>query len=118
MSCCRDGAKKTRGPWGPWSPGAPPVGLPGYSPALVAQLPALGYHSGLMELDEIDNLSETPADSPLYPHFPMEMRDVEILTVFYRTDAAAVRRLVPRPLEPAGGVGRGPLFHMARAGRI
>jgi acetoacetate decarboxylase len=65
-----------------------------------------------MEPDEIDTLSETPGDSPLYPHFPMEMRDVEILTVFYRTDPAAARRLVPRPLEPAGDVVIVHIYHM------
>lgn len=46
-----------------------------------------------------DSIFETPFDSPLYPRFPMEMRDVEIMTVFYRTDIDAARRLIPAPLE-------------------
>src|SRR5207248_8184552 len=40
------------------------------------------------------------------------MRNVEILTVFYRTDPAAIRRLVPRPLEPAGAVVIVHIYHM------
>jgi acetoacetate decarboxylase len=44
----------------------------------------------------------TPGDAPLVPTFPFTFRDVEILTVLYRTDADAISRIVPKPLEPAG----------------
>ena len=52
-----------------------------------------------MNQNDAGSIFETPFDSPLYPHFPMEMRDVEILTVFYRTDMEAARRLIPAPLD-------------------
>ena len=42
---------------------------------------------------------ETPFDNPLVPRFPMEMRNTEILTAFYRTDIECSRRLIPAPLE-------------------
>ena len=47
---------------------------------------------------------ETPFDNPLVPRFPMQMRNTEILTAFYRTDIAASRRLVPAPLEVVSDV--------------
>jgi len=42
----------------------------------------------------------TPSDSPLVPTLPFRFRDVAILTVAYRTDLEAVRRVLPLPLEP------------------
>ena len=61
---------------------------------------------------EPDDIFETPFDNPLYPHFPLEMRNVEILTAFYRTDPEAARRLIPAPLEPAGDVVIVHIYHM------
>ena len=59
-------------------------------------------------MDDIHGAFATPFDNPLVPRFPIEMRDTEILTVVYRTDAEAARRLVPAPLvttrEPAASV--------------
>jgi acetoacetate decarboxylase len=40
--------------------------------------------------------------APLVPTFPLRMRDTEILTVAYRTDAGAVERFLPPELEAAG----------------
>ena len=65
-----------------------------------------------MELDDVDNTFETPIDNPLYPHFPLEMRNVEILTAFYRTEFAAARRLIPPPLELASDVVIVHFYHM------
>ena len=45
-----------------------------------------------------------PWDAPLFPPFPMRFRDVSILTVCYRTDPAAVERILPPPLERVGDV--------------
>jgi acetoacetate decarboxylase len=42
----------------------------------------------------------TPWDAPLVPGFPFTFRDVEVLTLSYRTRADAVRELLPPPLEP------------------
>jgi acetoacetate decarboxylase len=42
----------------------------------------------------------TPTDAPLSGPPPGRFRDGEVLTVQYRTDAAAIRRLLPEPLVP------------------
>ena len=42
----------------------------------------------------------TPWDAPLVPEFPFTFRNVEVLTLTYRTDPEAVRALLPPPLEP------------------
>jgi acetoacetate decarboxylase len=47
-------------------------------------------------------VTETPFGAPLVPRFPLRMRDTEILTVVYRTDAYAADRLLPAPLELLG----------------
>lgn len=44
----------------------------------------------------------TPLDAPMIPPFPLEFRQVEILTLVYRTDAEAIRALLPEPLKPTG----------------
>ena len=66
------------------------------------------------ELPESDpnSIFETPFDSPLYPRFPMEMRNVEIMTVFYRTDIGAARRLIPAPLELKSDIVIVHIYHM------
>ncbi len=53
-------------------------------------------------MEPIRDAFATPFDNPLVPRFPVEMRDIEILTVVYRTDPATARRLVPEPLELTG----------------
>lgn len=42
------------------------------------------------------------ATAPLVPRFPLRMRNTEILTVVYRTDPSAARRLVPEELDVPG----------------
>ena len=51
-----------------------------------------------------ENAYSFPWDAPLVPAFPMRFRDVSVLTAFYRTDAAAIDRLLPPPLERVGDV--------------
>lgn len=46
----------------------------------------------------------TPWDAPTVPPFPFEFRNAEIMTLFYRTDPAAMRFLLPPPLEAVGDV--------------
>jgi acetoacetate decarboxylase len=41
----------------------------------------------------------TPWDAPTIPPFPFTFRNVEVLTLVWRTAAAAVSRLLPPPLE-------------------
>jgi acetoacetate decarboxylase len=45
-----------------------------------------------------------PWDAPLVPPFPIHFRNMSILTLCWRTDAAAIARLLPPPLEPVGDV--------------
>jgi acetoacetate decarboxylase len=63
-------------------------------------------------MDSISNTFGTPFDSPLIPKFPMEMRDTEILTVVYRTDPEAARRVVPEPLDLLGDLVLVHIYHM------
>jgi acetoacetate decarboxylase len=46
----------------------------------------------------------TPWDAPMIPPFPFEFRNVEILTLYWRTDPEAMAFLLPPPLEPVGDV--------------
>lgn len=46
----------------------------------------------------------TPWDAPMVPPFPFRFRNVEILTLYWRTDPAAIAWLLPPPLEPVGDV--------------
>ena len=57
----------------------------------------------------------TPLDAPIYPRYPMPFRDLEFLTLQYRTDPAAIRRLLPEPLVPTGDT---VLLHVARFGDV
>jgi acetoacetate decarboxylase len=52
-------------------------------------------------LDEVRRAYSTPIDNPLVPPFPITFRNVEILTVVYRTRPEAIRAVLPEPLEPA-----------------
>ncbi|MEE9322172.1 MAG: acetoacetate decarboxylase [Granulosicoccus sp.] len=44
----------------------------------------------------------TPLDAPMVPGFPFTFRDMRIMTLVYRTDIDAIRRLLPEPLQPTG----------------
>jgi len=55
----------------------------------------------------------TPWDAPMVPRFPFTFRDVEILTLYWRTDPSAVAFLLPPPLEPAGDVACAHVYRMA-----
>ncbi|SDB36018.1 acetoacetate decarboxylase [Bauldia litoralis] len=46
----------------------------------------------------------TPWDAPTIPPFPFTFRDVEVLSLVWRTSEAAVARLLPPPLEPTSDV--------------
>lgn len=65
-----------------------------------------------MSHDAVSHTFETPFDNPLVPRFPIEMRNTEILTVFYRTDAEAAQRLIPQPLETIGDLVIIHIYHM------
>ena len=51
-------------------------------------------------------------DAPLVPQFPIRFRDVSILTAFYRTDPAAIERLLPAPLRRTGDVAAVHIYRM------
>ncbi|NJM83573.1 MAG: acetoacetate decarboxylase [Tabrizicola sp.] len=46
----------------------------------------------------------TPLDAPMVPPFPFTFRNAEILTLTYRTDPAAIRSLLPEPLQATGDI--------------
>ena len=48
----------------------------------------------------LDSHWSTPLDAPLSPPYPFTFRNAEILTLTYRTNPDAVRRLIPAPLVP------------------
>lgn len=56
------------------------------------------------EQDIIRGGFSTPWDAPMVPPFPFRFRNAEILTLFYRTDPAAIGTLLPPPLTPIGDV--------------
>jgi len=51
----------------------------------------------------IDTFS-TPFGAPLVPEFPIRFRNTEILSIWYRSDPAAVAALLPPPLEAASDI--------------
>jgi acetoacetate decarboxylase len=51
-----------------------------------------------------DGPFSSPWDAPLVPPFPIGFRNVSILTACWRTDPAAIERLLPPPLERTGDV--------------
>lgn len=54
----------------------------------------------------------TPWDAPMVPPFPFSFRDVEVLTLAWRTDPEAVERLLPPPLEPTSDVVLAHIYRM------
>ncbi|PZR00766.1 MAG: acetoacetate decarboxylase [Cereibacter sphaeroides] len=46
----------------------------------------------------------TPWDAPMIPPFPFRFRNAEILTLYWRTDPAAMAFLLPPPMVPVGDV--------------
>jgi acetoacetate decarboxylase len=44
----------------------------------------------------------TPWDAPMVPPFPISFRDVEVLTLTWRSAPEAIEALLPPPLEPTG----------------
>jgi acetoacetate decarboxylase len=46
----------------------------------------------------------TPIGAPLVPELPIRFRNTEILTIWYRSDPAAIAALLPAPLEAASDV--------------
>lgn len=46
----------------------------------------------------------TPWDAPMIPPFPFRFRNAEILTLYWRTDPAAIDFLLPPPLRSTGDV--------------
>lgn len=60
-----------------------------------------------------DGSTATPVGAPLVPQLPIQFRDTTILSVAYRTDEAAVARLLPAPLEAASDL---VLLHYYRMG--
>lgn len=54
----------------------------------------------------------TPWDAPMIPPFPFRFRNAEILTVYWRTDPAAMAILLPPPLRPEGDIACAHIYKM------
>ncbi len=46
----------------------------------------------------------TPWDAPMIPRFPFRFRNVEVLTLYWRSDRGAMQFLLPPPLQATGDV--------------
>jgi acetoacetate decarboxylase len=46
----------------------------------------------------------TPWDAPMVPPFPFSFRNAHVFTVSYRTSEAAIRSILPPPLEPISDI--------------
>jgi len=57
--------------------------------------------------------ASTPWDAPLVPRFPFDMRNVTILTTFYRTSIEAVAAVLPAPLQPSSDLVAVHLYKMS-----
>lgn len=57
-------------------------------------------------------LWSTPSNAPLVPRFPFLYTNVRILTVAYRTDPSAIRRLLPSALEATSDIVVAHLYDM------
>src|SRR5581483_6903866 len=56
-----------------------------------------------MTRDEILNASSMPVFAPSYPRGPFRFVRREYLIITYETDPAAIRAVLPEPLQPAEG---------------
>lgn len=54
-----------------------------------------------MNIEEVRRQSTTPLGAPAYPPGRYRFTDREYLNILYRTDADAMRRIVPEPLQVA-----------------
>jgi acetoacetate decarboxylase len=54
-----------------------------------------------VNIEEVRRQSTTPLGAPAYPSGRYRFTDREYLNILYRTDAEAMRRLVPEPLQVA-----------------
>jgi acetoacetate decarboxylase len=59
-----------------------------------------GHHPGSLKIPSPHDAAGTPIDSPLSGLPPARFSDGEVLTFQYATDPAAIRALLPEPLEP------------------
>jgi acetoacetate decarboxylase len=57
-----------------------------------------------MNKQDVKSLSSMPLQSPTYPRGPFKFFDRQYMIIRYTTDAAAIRALLPEPLEPDGDV--------------
>src|SRR5690348_7968729 len=59
-----------------------------------------GHHPGSLQIPDPRDATGTPLDSPLSGLPPARFADGEVVTFQYATEPAAIRALLPAPLEP------------------
>lgn len=57
-----------------------------------------------MNKQDVLKLSAMPLQSPTYPTGPYKFFNRQYMIVYYRTDPALIRKMLPEPLEPDGDV--------------
>lgn len=57
-----------------------------------------------MNKQDVLKLSSMPLQSPTYPVGPYKFFDRQYMIIYYRTDPAHIRKMLPEPLEPDGDV--------------
>lgn len=55
-----------------------------------------------MNKQDVLKLSSMPLQSPTYPTGPYKFFNREYMIIYYRTDPAMIRKLLPEPLQPDG----------------
>jgi acetoacetate decarboxylase len=60
----------------------------------------------------VEDAFSAPWNAPLYPRFPIEFRNVTIMTVFWRTTEAAIAEILPPPLRPTVPVVAAQIYSM------
>ncbi|MFZ4690091.1 MAG: acetoacetate decarboxylase [Polymorphobacter sp.] len=57
-----------------------------------------------MNKQDVLKLSAMPLQSPTYPVGPYKFFNRQYMIIYYRTDAAMIRKMLPEPLQPDGDV--------------
>jgi acetoacetate decarboxylase len=57
-----------------------------------------------MNKQDVLKLSSMPLQSPTYPEGPYKFFERQYMIIYYRTDPAMIRKLLPEPLQPDGDI--------------
>ena len=72
----------------------------------------LGKEFRVSEKQSAPSMWTIPPNAPLFPRFPIEYRDVEIVTTVYRTESAAIADHLIEPIKSTGDTVMIHFYHM------